>query len=109
MRGVEGVRNWWVSRCGVRQGLARDGKSFWSRAVTPGYRSIREHPFESQPPPGFHSMHTSAVRGVVCANYRVEKPIRLRSVSSPHENDRLSWPNRQIVRRASDDTELETP
>ena len=84
-----------------------DGKSVWKRVVTPGYGSIREHPVESRPRPGFHSMHTSALRGVVRASYCVEKPIRLRSVSSPHENQRLSWPDRQTVRCAGDDTELE--
>src|SRR6516225_6593316 len=69
--------------------------------------SIREHPLESQPRPAFHSSHTSARRGVVLASYRVEKPIPLRSVPSSHENDQLSWPDRQTVRRAGDDTELE--
>src|SRR2546430_9898368 len=34
-------------------------------------------------------------------------PIRLRSVPSSHENDRLSGPDRQTGRRAGDDAELE--
>src|SRR4030081_357166 len=68
---------------------------------------MREHPVEGRPRPGFHSMRTSATRGVVRASYRVEKAIRLGSVPSPHENDRLSWADRQIVRCAGDDTELE--
>ena len=84
-----------------------DGKSIWNRVVTPPYCSICEHPVESRPRPGFYSMHTSAMRGVVRASYRLEKPIRLWSVSSPHENHRLSWPDRQTVRCAGDDTELE--
>src|SRR5207245_9929442 len=66
-----------------------------------------EHPVESRPRPGFHSSHASAKWGVAFASYRVEKPIRLRGVPSSHENDRLSWPGRQTVRRASDDTDLE--
>jgi len=44
---------------------------------------------------------------VVLASYRVQKPIRLWSVPSSHENDQLSWPDRQTVRCAGDDTELE--
>src|SRR3989441_168852 len=68
---------------------------------------MREHPDESRPGPGFHSSHPSATWGVVVATYRVEKPIRLRSVPSSHENDRLSWQDRQTVRRTGDDTELE--
>jgi hypothetical protein len=38
---------------------------------------------------------------------RFEEPIRLRSVPSSYENDQLSWPDRQTVRCAGDDTELE--
>src|SRR5580700_8703863 len=52
-------------------------------------------------------MRTSATREVVRASYRVEEAIRLRSVPSPPENDRLSWADRQTVRCAGDDTELE--
>jgi hypothetical protein len=44
---------------------------------------------------------------VVRASNRVEKAIRLRSVPSPHENDRLSWPDREFVRCAGDHTQLE--
>jgi sugar lactone lactonase YvrE len=39
--------------------------------------------------------------------YRIKEPIRLRSVPSPHENDRLSCPDRQTVPCTGDDTELE--
>ena len=44
---------------------------------------------------------------MVRARYRVEKAIRLRRIPSPHENDRLTRPDRQTVRCAGDDTELE--
>src|SRR5258708_3993884 len=64
-----------------------DGESVWARAVTPGYRSIREHPVESRRPPGFPASHISARRAVVRPSYHVEKPIRLWSVPSPHEDD----------------------
>src|SRR6266581_3684782 len=50
---------------------------------------------------------SSAKWGVAVASHRVGEPIRLRSVPSSHENDRLSWPDRQTVRRTGDDTELE--
>jgi len=37
----------------------------------------------------------------------LKRPIRLWDVPSPYEDDRLSWPDRQALRRAGDDTELE--
>lgn len=41
------------------------------------------------------------------ATYRVTKPVCLWRVPSPHEDDRLSGPDRQAVRGVGDNTELE--
>ena len=44
---------------------------------------------------------------VVGAGDGFARPVRVWNVPSPHEDNRLSWPDRQAIRRASDDTELE--
>lgn len=41
------------------------------------------------------------------ASYRVKEAIRFRNVPSPHEDNWLSWPNRQSIRRTRNDAELE--
>jgi hypothetical protein len=62
---------------------------------------------ESRGRPGVASSHVSLRRGVVGAGDSVGGPVRVWSVPSSHEDNRLSWPDRQAVRCASDDTELE--
>src|SRR5438876_9325104 len=44
---------------------------------------------------------------VVGAGDGFARPVRVWNVPPPHEDNRLSWPDRQAIRRASDDTELE--
>ena len=78
-----------------------------SRAVTLGCCSIREHPVESGRRPGVASSHISIRRSVAGAGDRLPRTIRVWDVPSSHENDRLSWPDRQTLRRTSDYTELE--
>lgn len=57
--------------------------------------------------PGVASGHVSLGRGVVGAGDCVRGTVRVRNVPSSHEDNRLSWPDRQTVRRASYDSELE--
>ena len=44
---------------------------------------------------------------MVGAGSGVERPVRVWSVPSSHENDCLPWTDRQALRRACNDTELE--
>jgi hypothetical protein len=74
---------------------------------TPGCCSVREYSVESQGRPGVASSHVSLRQGVVGAGDSVGGPVRVWSVPSSHEDNRLSWPDRQAVRCASDNTELE--
>ncbi len=49
----------------------------------------------------------SAGGRVARPSHRLERPIRLRNVSPPHEDDFLSWQDRLSLRCAGDDTQLE--
>jgi hypothetical protein len=75
--------------------------------VAPRDRPIRERPDEIWPLRGFHPMLPSAERRVVRTHHDLQRPVCLRGVPSPHENDRLSRPDRQTIRRASDNAKLE--
>jgi hypothetical protein len=92
---------------GPRSYTTGDGESVWNSAITPGCCPVREYPVESRGCPGAASSHVSLRRGVVGAGDCVRRAIRVRSVPSSHEDNRLSWPDRQTVRRASYDSELE--
>ena len=72
-----------------------------------GYRLVREHPVESGRRPGIASSHVSLRRGMVGEGNGTGRPVRVWNVPSSHEDNRLSRPDRQAVRRTSDDTELE--
>src|SRR5207244_1468545 len=56
---------------------------------------------------GLASSRVSLRCGVVGAGDGFARPVRVWNVPPPHEDNRLSWPDRQAIRRASDDTELE--
>ena len=72
-----------------------------------GCCSVREYSVESWGRPDVASSFVSLRWRVVGAGDRVRRPVRLWNVPAPHEDNRVSRPNRQVVRRASDDTELE--
>jgi hypothetical protein len=84
-----------------------DGESVWKAALSPECCPVREYPIENRGCPGVASGHVSIRRGVVSAGDRVQRAVRVRSVPSSHEDNQLPWPDRQTVRRAGHDSELE--
>src|SRR5262249_13970095 len=72
-----------------------------------GCGSVRKHPPESHWRSGIAPCYISLRRTVVGKGDGVTRTIRVWHVPPPHEDNRVSWPHREIVRCACDDTELE--
>ena len=83
------------------------GESLWNSAITAGYCPVRQYPVESRRCPGVASSRVSLRREWLVRVIASEGPVRLRRIPPSHENNRLSWPDRQALRRARYDSELE--
>ena len=94
-----------ITFCGGRDLMGLETENPF--ATEPSRRDLCERAFESRSVEGFSSDRNSRGPGVVCTDYRIAESACIWTLPAPHENHRLSGPDRQSVRCDGDDTQLE--
>jgi hypothetical protein len=91
----------------ARSSAPGNGESVWDSALPTGCCSFPEHPLEDGRRPRIATSFVPLRWPVVGARDGVRRQVRVWHVPAPHEDHRLPRPDRQALRRARHDTELE--